>query len=227
MPTGSHTPGHKRGVNEEAFVIIRVTSHMHAIMESDAQVTGSPGTSTHEKAAIESAIAEAVDDMQLLPLKPKQFEAVFSFMSGSDTFVSLPTGYGKSIIYGILPKAFDFLLGMFLNRILKLLIHFTYKLIFLTDRTGSIAVVVSPLISLMMDQRAKFAPRNLTVEFLGEAQTDRDVIQSVTRGEVQLVFISLESLIDNRRYWNMLQRDVYQSKLIGFIVDEAHCIKLW
>jgi len=58
--------------------------------------------------------------MQLLSLKPKQFEAAFSFISGTDTFVSLLTGYGKSIIYGILPKAFDFLLGIFLN----LCIHF-------------------------------------------------------------------------------------------------------
>ena len=32
-------------------------------------------------------------------------------MSGQDTFVILPTGYGKSIIYGILPMLFDFILG--------------------------------------------------------------------------------------------------------------------
>ena len=62
-----------------------------------------------DRVAVESAITQALNGMQLLPLKLKQFEAVFSFMSGTDTFVSLPTGYGKSIIYGILPKAFDFL----------------------------------------------------------------------------------------------------------------------
>jgi len=32
-------------------------------------------------------------------------------MSGKDTFVSLPTGYGKSIIFAILPLLFDLLLG--------------------------------------------------------------------------------------------------------------------
>jgi len=29
-------------------------------------------------------------------------------MSGIDTFVSLPTGYGKSAIYAVLPLAFAF-----------------------------------------------------------------------------------------------------------------------
>ena len=33
------------------------------------------------------------------PLKPKQLEAVKSFVSGQDTFVALPTGYGKSVIF--------------------------------------------------------------------------------------------------------------------------------
>ena len=28
-----------------------------------------------------------------------------------DTFVILPTGYGKSIIYGVLPMTFDFMRG--------------------------------------------------------------------------------------------------------------------
>jgi len=86
-------------------------------------------------------------------------------------------GYGKSIIYGVLPKAFDFLLGC----------------------TGSIAVSVSPLTSLMMDQWEKVAPRNLSVEFLGEAQTDKDSIMMMIRGEM---FISPEGLLDNPRYWN-------------------------
>ena len=31
---------------------------------------------------------------------------------------------------------------------------------------------ISPLTSLMMDQRSKFTPWGLTAEFVGEAQTD-------------------------------------------------------
>ncbi len=45
-------------------------------------------------------------------LKDKQIEAVTTFLEGNDTFVSLPTGYGKSLIYAVLPFAFDKLRGM-------------------------------------------------------------------------------------------------------------------
>ena len=38
-------------------------------------------------------------------LKTKQLEAISPFVTGSDVFVSLPTEYGKSIIYAILPYA--------------------------------------------------------------------------------------------------------------------------
>jgi len=82
---------------------------------SDTLSSSSEDTSANNLMAIENTISQALEDMHLLPLKSKQFEAVVSFMSGSDTFVSLPTGYGKSEIYAILPKAFDYLLGIFLS----------------------------------------------------------------------------------------------------------------
>jgi len=79
-------------------------------------------------------------------LKPKQLEAIESFVSGKDTFVSLPTGYGKSVTFAILPLLFDLLFGKVL---LKSNLLCVYSLIKGTQ--GSIVVVVTPLISLMMD----------------------------------------------------------------------------
>ena len=58
-----------------------------------------------------SAIAKTSQCMGIERLKPKQMEAIESFVSGKDTFVALPTGYGKSIIFAMLPLLFDFLLG--------------------------------------------------------------------------------------------------------------------
>ena len=46
-------------------------------------------------------------------LKCKQVEAICSFIRGNDVFVSLPTGYGKSLIYTILPGVYDRINGMF------------------------------------------------------------------------------------------------------------------
>ena len=39
------------------------------------------------------------------PLKKEQKDVVIKFMSGNDVFVALPTGFGISACYGILPKA--------------------------------------------------------------------------------------------------------------------------
>lgn len=55
---------------------------------------------------LQEAIHQASSDIGL-SLKPKQMEAVVKFCLGNDVFVSLPTGYGKSIIYAILPRVFD------------------------------------------------------------------------------------------------------------------------
>ena len=41
----------------------------------------------------------------------KQLEAVTTFLEGNDTSVSLPAGYRKSLIYAVLPFAFDKLRG--------------------------------------------------------------------------------------------------------------------
>ena len=42
-----------------------------------------------------------------LRLKDKQLESVHRFCCGNDVFVSIPTGYVKSIIYAILPYVYD------------------------------------------------------------------------------------------------------------------------
>ena len=54
--------------------------------------------------------------MGIASLKLKQEEAILSFLDGKDTFVSLPTGYGKSLIYALLPLIFDNIRGK-LNRL--------------------------------------------------------------------------------------------------------------
>ena len=40
-------------------------------------------------------------------LKPEQEKVISSFLEGKDMFVNLPTGFGKSLCYAILPLAFD------------------------------------------------------------------------------------------------------------------------
>jgi len=51
---------------------------------------------------INDAIKHASEILLGYSLKPKQLEAVIAFMSGNDTFVCLPTRYGKSAVYAYL-----------------------------------------------------------------------------------------------------------------------------
>ena len=64
----------------------------------------------------QTAIRESLQDLGIASLKLKQEEAILSFLDGKDTFVSLPTGYGKSLIYALLPLIFDNIRGK-LNRL--------------------------------------------------------------------------------------------------------------
>ena len=60
-------------------------------------------------------------------VKPCQMEAILAFVSGRDVFVSLPTGYGKSICYASLPFVFDTIRG----------------------KDSSVIIVISPLNALI------------------------------------------------------------------------------
>ena len=103
--------------------------------------------------------------------------------------------------------------------------HVNYALI--VGRKGSIAVIITPLIALMIDQKRSFKHRGITVEFVGEAQNDEKAAMSVLKGEIQLVYISPESILNNKKFRNMLQKSVYQERLVALVVDEAHCIQMW
>ena len=80
--------------------------------------------------ATKEAIEKACKRLGFQDLRSAQEEVVLNFLEGRDVFVSLPTGHGKSLCFAILPFAFDELL----------------------QRSGSIVIVVSPLIALMKDQ---------------------------------------------------------------------------
>ena len=65
-----------------------------------------------------------------MTLEPEQKDCVQCVYEGKDVFVWLPTGFGKTVCFEVLPFMFDKKLG----------------------RVDSLVVVVSPLVSLMIDQ---------------------------------------------------------------------------
>ena len=97
-------------------------------------------------------------------------------------FVSLPTGYGKSIIYAILSLVYDKMTGKLFKEM---------KVIYITEfvgKQGSIVLCISPLTTIMMDQKQKFAAWGIKTEFVGEEQVDHTVTDCVMKGQIQLVY---------------------------------------
>ena len=94
-------------------------------------------------------------------------------------------------------------------------------------RKGSIVLVITPLVALMIDQTKRFQGRGIRVDFVGEGQVDDEVVMAVISGQVQLVYISPENILLNYRFRSMICGLQYQENLKALVVDEAHCIKLW
>ena len=79
------------------------------------------------------------------------------------------------------------------------------------EANTSIFICVSPLTSLMMEQRTRFSHRGLSAEFVGELQTNPKSIRNVEEGNVQLLYVSPESILRNR-WREMILSSVYQRK---------------
>ena len=77
-----------------------------ACSHAQFRMAGSPSESPLEAVVWECGRKMGYDDM-----KPKQIEAILAFLGGRDVFASLPTGYGKSVIYAILPSTLDTIRG--------------------------------------------------------------------------------------------------------------------
>ena len=73
------------------------------------KMAAASGTVTTDE--VETAISDSLREIGIERIKDKQKEAILAFISGRDTFVVLPTGYGKSSIYAVLPLVFDKLKG--------------------------------------------------------------------------------------------------------------------
>ena len=71
-------------------------------------ISASRSLSIEETSCLIQEIAKSVG----VTLKEKQSSALTSFCEGNDVFITLPTGYGKSMIFDLLPLVFDKRKGM-------------------------------------------------------------------------------------------------------------------
>ena len=77
----------------------------------------------------------------------------------------------------------------------------------------------------MSDQYQRFK-KCLSVAVIS-TDIEHVTLERVLNGEIALIYISPESLLANVKYREMLRSPVYQSNLVGFVVDEAHTVIRW
>jgi len=125
-----------------------------------------------------------------------QDEIIETVINGGDALVLMPTGGGKSLCYQ-LPALV---------------------------RPGC-GIVISPLIALMENQVAALRQLGVRAEYLNssqDAQTSQRVVESLQAGQLDLLYIAPERLIQPRTV-ELLQR----VKIALFAIDEAHCVSQW
>ncbi|BCA78532.1 DNA helicase RecQ [Desulfuromonas sp. AOP6] len=128
--------------------------------------------------------------------RPYQQPIVDALIAGEDAFVLMPTGGGKSLCYQI-PA-----------------LH----------RPG-VAIVVSPLISLMKDQVDALRANGVRTAFYNSslgAPEARQVLAQLHAGDLDLLYVAPERLMSD----GFIER-LQCIELALFAIDEAHCVSQW
>ena len=168
------------------------------------------------------AIERALDKFEnVKSLRKEQHSAIKALVDDKrDTMVLLPTGYGKSLIYQLLPEVHK-----------------------IPGDQRHIVIVISPLTAIMKEQ-TQFLNKNgvraailedLTIDKSNKDWADRpeEVDKSslgqelnVEKGDVDIVFASAEKWLSPK--WKAELKTGNLSKLVSEIaVDEAHTVLQW
>ena len=128
--------------------------------------------------------------------RPLQLQAMEAVLAGRDSLVVMPTGGGKSLCFQAPALAMR-----------------------------GLAIVISPLISLMKDQVDALVANGIAAARL-DSSLDWDeqkiVLRGIARGETRILYISPERMLSDRFRQYAKTLDI---SLIA--IDEAHCVSIW
>jgi ATP-dependent DNA helicase RecQ len=131
--------------------------------------------------------------------KGEQEDIINNVLKGSDSFVLMPTGGGKSLCYQLPAVIME-----------------------------GTAIIISPLIALMknqVDSMRSFSTEDGVAHFLNSSLTKNQIIkvkEDIKSGKTKLLYVAPESLTKEENI-DFLK----QVKISFYAVDEAHCISEW
>lgn len=129
--------------------------------------------------------------------REKQFSIVHTIIEKKkDLCAIMPTGYGKSLCYQF-PAIY----------------------------TNKVSIVISPLISLIEDQKIQLQKMNISVCCLHSGEVNSvNVINEIIDGEYTIVYMTPEYATTCPHLFTELMK---QDILCMVAIDEAHCVSLW
>ena len=147
-----------------------------------------------------------------------------SILQGQDVIGVLPTGFGKSVLFHLLP-------------------HFIP-----VKKTKNIVIVVCPLNSIIEDQLKVLKARGITADVLQRAVNMTEPAENlfereqepsehvakdssklppdVPNGNTSIVFAHPEALL-SKEGRELMGSKIFQENVVACVVDEAHCVELW
>ncbi|VAH32494.1 unnamed protein product [Triticum turgidum subsp. durum] len=148
--------------------------------------------------------------------RPNQREIINATMNGSDVFVLMPTGGGKSL---------------------------TYQCSHMYDTTGQvlpalidegITLVVCPLVSLIQDQIMHLSQANIPATYLSanlewteQQRILRDLMSPTSTCNYKLLYVTPEKIAKSDALLRQLEILYSRGYLCRIVIDEAHCVSQW
>ncbi|XP_021294757.1 mediator of RNA polymerase II transcription subunit 34 isoform X5 [Herrania umbratica] len=135
--------------------------------------------------------------------RPNQREIINAVMSGRDVLVIMAAGGGKSLCYQ-----------------LPAVLH------------QGIALVVSPLLSLIQDQVMGLTALGIPAFMLTSTTKKEDekfIYKALEKGEgdIKLLYVTPEKISKSKRFMSKLEKCYHAARLSLISIDEAHCCSQW
>ncbi len=170
-------------------------------------------------------------------LKVKQYQILESVILKRDTIGILPTGYGKSIIFHLLPFAADYLSQN-------------------NTTNGNIALIVTPLNAIIDDQISFLKKHGIEAVALNaisvahveresdneedgtKTSVDRDCQENglaldpstkrdIKEGKFKIIYAHPEAFISCKEGRKLLMSNVIQQNVFACVIDEGHLVQEW
>lgn len=158
-------------------------------------------------------------NIELYP-RVKQHVVFDYLLNGKDVMAVLPTGFGKSLLFQLLPDIIPI------------------------KANKNIVIVISPLNSIIEDQlnvlhkigisgtqlqleKEEDIPKLFDHDNIAHQQQKKlPVPTKISKGEYNILFSHPESLLSEEGRI-LLSSEVYQKNVVAFVIDEVHCVEKW